>query len=124
VGWHAEGRCWPTREKAAEVSCLAAGGVYPAADGTQGATYAWCGGVYGPFFNVQYMQVVGGASSSFDVTYPASEVECDPGDWSSPFDLPADAGLALGGAIVAVWASAWAFRALVRVVRSDGEALE
>lgn len=43
---------------------------------------------------------------------------------SSPFSLSIQDGFLIGGAIAAVWGTAWAIRAVARVLQSDGEAIE
>lgn len=42
----------------------------------------------------------------------------------NPFVLSVEDGLLISGAIAAVWAAAWAWKALAAVLRSDGEALD
>jgi hypothetical protein len=42
----------------------------------------------------------------------------------NPLHLSVEDGLLVSGAIAAVWAFAWGFRALALVLQSDGEALE
>lgn len=42
----------------------------------------------------------------------------------NPFVLSVEDGLLISGAIAAIWAAAWAWRALARVLSSDGEALD
>jgi hypothetical protein len=42
---------------------------------------------------------------------------------ANPFVLSASDALLISGAVIAVWAAAWAWKALGRVLASDGEAL-
>jgi hypothetical protein len=42
----------------------------------------------------------------------------------NPFNLSVEDGALVGGAITAIWAAAWCWRALARTLRSDGEAVE
>jgi len=72
--------------------------------------------------------------SGTDVLVPSSADPCTglvvltPSEYSawvvSPLNLSAEEGAALSVAILAVWSVAWAARALVRALGTDGEALD
>lgn len=126
LGVASSGACLPTLADAAAHACanaypVATTGVDSGGAVIQGLTV--CSGTTGATLNLLRYKNSGNPASQ-PVTYAGPACDLDSYLDGRPWALSiTDAGL-LGTAILAVWATAWGWKALARVLRQDGASTE
>lgn len=113
-GYGSHGVCWASTLEASQAVCSHA---YPAVEAGEVAT---CIGVGDGYVDVRLASASTG--SSMDFTVPLTFGGCDMDVWQAqnPFGLTLGDGGLIASSIAGVWAMAWAFTALRRVLGGGG----
>ena len=126
LGVASSGACLPTLADAAAHACANAYPVASTGVDSTGAVISGlvvCAGTAGSTLNLQRFKN-GGSPSNVAVTYAGPACNLDSYADSRPWELSVtDAGL-LGTAILAVWVTAWGWKALARAINQDGASTE